>query len=152
MVGAVVAAVLMTRSTSSADTSSAARSASTSTAFPAPHPEAKAGTYPIYGMTAKQVERFTGRPTKIQGRCWLFRPTAGTQSGKPTRMVGTMSLGQPGSLAAQSDGWVKLCFWEGGFSEAYRQIPINGELLWRPWSPSGPIVDGCADPSACIPP
>jgi hypothetical protein len=152
LIGAIVAAVLLTRSTSRSAEGSVARSASTSTAFPAPHPAAAAGTYPVYGMTPKQVERFTGKPTKIQGSCWLFRPAAGTQNGKSTRMVGTMSLGEPGSIASQSNGWVKLCFWEGGFSEAYRQIPIKGELLWRPWSPSGPILDGCADPSACIPP
>ena len=152
MLGAILAAALLTRLSSSPDKSSVTRSTTTATAYPHPHPEAKAGTYPIYGMTPKQVERFTGKPTKIQGGCWLFRPTAETRNGKPTRMVGTMSLGEPGSIASQSDGWVKLCFWEGGFSEAYRQIPINGQLLWRPWSPSGPILDGCADPSACIPP
>ena len=147
-----MAAIVVTRSTSGADTSSVTRSATTANAYPHPHVMGKAGTYPIYGMTRKQVQRFTGKPTKIRGGCWLFRPAAGTQNGLPTRMVGTIVLGEPGSIASRSDGWVKLCFWEGGFSEAYRQIPIKGKLLWRPWSPGGPTVDACAAPSACIPP
>jgi hypothetical protein len=151
-IGAVVAAVVVTRSTSSAGTRPAARSVGTSTAFPAPHLETKAGTYPVYGMTPEQVERLTGKPTKVRGSCWLFRPTAGTENGKPTRMVGTMSLGQPGSIEARQNGWVKLCFWARGFSEAYRQTPIKGQLVWRPWRPGGLIVDACADPRACIPP
>jgi hypothetical protein len=152
VIGAVVAAVVVTRSTSNAGTRSADHLASASTTFPAPHLETKAGTYPTYGMTPAQVERLTGQPTEIRGSCWLFRPTAGTENGRPTRMVGTMSLGQPGSIAARQNGWVKLCFWNGGFSEASRQTPVKGQLVWTPWSPGGPIVDGCADPRACIPP
>lgn len=152
MVGAVVAAFVVTRSTSDPETSSVAQSASTSTTYPAPHPMGQAGTYPIYGMTPKQVARFTGRPMKVEGSCWLFRPTAGTQNGLPTRHVGTIVIGDPGSIAARSNGWVKLCFYENRFSEAHRQVQINGQLLWRPWDPGGPTVDACADPSACTPP
>jgi hypothetical protein len=103
-------------------------------------------------MTPKQVEHFTGRPTKIQGACWVFLPTVGTQDGQPTRFVGTMQVGFPGGTDVGSHGLVKLCFYEGEFSEAHLQLPIKGRMVWQSWSPGGPTVDGCADPSACVAP
>jgi len=144
ILGAIVAAVLVTRSSSAPSSASSARSTTI-----APSSLGKAGTYPTFGMTRNQVRQITGRPTRSQGGCWVFRPKAGTENGLPTRSVGAMSLGDPGSIAARSDGLVKLCFYDGTFSTASRQIELNGQLVWRDFSPGGPVTSSC---HPCTPP
>ena len=65
----------------------------------------------VFGMTPKQVNRAVGvRPIKIQGACWVYRSTAGTYNGLPSRRVGTLWMGQPGSIAARTADAIKLCF------------------------------------------
>ncbi|HST14129.1 MAG TPA: hypothetical protein VLJ44_04650 [Gaiellaceae bacterium] len=144
VLGAIVAAVLVTRSSTKPTAASSARSTTT-----APGSLGKAGTYPTFGMTPKQVRQITGPPTSTRGGCWVFRPKPGDENGLPTRSIGTMSLGDPGSIAARSNGLVKLCFYEGTFSTASRQIEFNGQLVWRDFSPGGPVTSTC-DP--CTPP
>jgi hypothetical protein len=51
-----------------------------------------------------------------------------------------MSLGDPGSIAARTNGLVKLCFFEGAFTTAARQYPRDGKLVWSDFSPGGPII------------
>ena len=79
----------------------------------------------------------------------MFRPKAGTENGLPTRSVGTMSLGDPGSIAARSNGLVKLCFYDGTFSTASKQIELNGQLTWTDFTPGGPVTSSC---QPCTPP
>jgi hypothetical protein len=143
VIGVISVGAWLTRSGSSPTLSQS------TTSTDSPHPLFKAGTYPTYGMTRKQVERITGPPTRVQGSCWVFRPTAEMQHGLPTRSIGSMSLAQPGSLASHWNGLVKFCFYEGGFSTATHQIPFNGQLVWRAFNPGGPILDSC---HPCTPP
>ena len=144
VIGAILAVVLVMRSGSKPSAGSLTRSTTS-----APSSLGKAGTYPTFGMTQKQVQHFTGPPTRIQGGCWVFRPKAGAENGLPTRSVGTMSLGDPGSIAARSNGLVKLCFYNSTFSTASQQIELNGELVWTDFTPGGPVTSSC-DP--CTPP
>jgi hypothetical protein len=95
------------------------------------------------------VEHITGQPMRIQGGCWLFRPKAGTENGLPTRSVGTMMIGDPGSIAARSNGLVKLCFFDGVFSTAFRRIVFQGQWVWSDFSPGGPVTSSC---QPCSPP
>jgi hypothetical protein len=80
-----------------------------------------------FGMNRSQVRRISGPPTATKGDCWLFRPRGG--------MVGSISMGAPGSIAARSSGALKLCFYVGSFSSAYRHIFYGGRWKWVEWSP-----------------
>jgi hypothetical protein len=88
---------------------------------------ASTGRAVAFGMTGRQVRRLTGPPTAARGRCWLFRPQNG--------MVGSISMGQPGSIAARSTGDLELCFYGGVLSSAFRHIYEEGRWQWNVWNP-----------------
>ena len=88
----------------------------------------------FFGMPMEKVERVAGgRPTEIQGRCLIYRPTVGTYDGLPSRKVGALWLGQPGSDAARTADAIKLCFYDGVLSEEY--IHTQTLLGWE-WVPT----------------
>lgn len=78
-----------------------------------------------YGMTHKQVEQVTGKPTIVRGNCSLFRPKDGK--------VGSLSMGLPGTPAAKSEGDLKLCFYGGLYTSATRYTLLNGKWVWTEW-------------------
>jgi hypothetical protein len=85
-----------------------------------------------FGMTRPQVRRISGPPTATRGNCWLFRPRRG--------MVGSISMGDPGSIAARSTGDLKLCFYANAFASAFRHISVDGRWKWIAWTPVLTIV------------
>jgi hypothetical protein len=92
----------------------------------------------VYGMTPRQVERLAGgEPTTIRGDCWFYKPKAGMQDGKPIRMVGSLSMGDPGSIASRTADSLKLCFYGGGLSQAFQHdsASASGPAVWFPALP-----------------
>jgi hypothetical protein len=92
-----------------------------------------------FGMTPRQVERVTGKPTSVRAGCWLFLPQHG--------MVGSISMGPPGSPAARSTGDLKLCFYGGVFSTAFRHFFSKGAWQWVAWVPHLTVLSGDSQPS-----
>jgi hypothetical protein len=114
VIAAIVVAVWLTRSPGHSGSALSGRSPEQSSASHAPKL--------TFGMTPQQVRRLTGNPTTTRGSCWLFRPEAG--------IVGSIVLGQRGSIARRSPGALKLCFYGGALSTAYRHIRFNGRWEW----------------------
>jgi hypothetical protein len=84
----------------------------------------------FFGMTMKQVERIAGgRPAGVRGRCWIYRPKVGAYNGLPSRRVGGLWLGQPGSDAARTADAIELCFYGGVLNEEY--IHTDTLLGWE---------------------
>lgn len=102
---------------------------------------AKAHGHLIYGMTAHQVLRRTGQPTKTQGSCWLFSPTK-------TGTVGSISV-QPSwsrlPYNPRTTRDLKLCFTGGAFSHGYlRGFDMHTQKwVWFPWPLT--LVHGAAN-------
>jgi hypothetical protein len=89
-------------------------------------------------MTPRQVERLAGgKPATVRGNCWFYTPTAGTFDGKPFRTVGSLSMGEPGSIASRSADALKLCFYGGGLSQAFQHdaADATGKAVWFPALP-----------------
>jgi len=121
----VLGAMRLTRSTSTPGAGLSARSAHSSPLTL------------VFGATPKHILHVAGRPTTIEGRCWIYRPKAGMEGGLPTSTVGSISLGQPGSIAARTANGLKLCFFGGTFSDAFIHSRVSSEgYRWSSFDPS----------------
>jgi hypothetical protein len=76
-------------------------------------PYADNGPSLVFGMTKQQVEHITGPPTKQQGSCLYFLPKHGKIGAIP--MANTFPAGP-------HEGYLRLCFVEGQYSSAARQV------------------------------
>lgn len=84
-----------------------------------------------FGMTPQQVRSLTGKPTKAQGACWLFKPSS-------TGMVGSISVRSSysrGPYNPRTTGDLKLCFLGGVYSYAFlREFrPHQHDWVWAGW-------------------
>jgi hypothetical protein len=123
VLAAIGAAVLLTRASGHPTPPSATLSAGSSGQNP----------HLVFGLTRQQVRRQSGPPAATRGNCWLFHPRNG--------MVGSISMGQAGSIAARSNGALKLCFVDNAFSYAFRRLYLRGRWKWTSWIPNLVIVD-----------
>ena len=80
-------------------------------------------THLVYGMTPRQVQHFAGRPRKVRGGCWYYKPTGGK--------VGLLTTGLPGTPSMTADQ-IKLCFYSGVLSFEYAHL-FTPEKGWS-WS------------------
>lgn len=84
-----------------------------------------------FGMTPRQVQHLTGKPTETRGQCWFFRPSG-------TGMVGSVSV-QPSFATVPFDprttGNLKLCFLGGAYS--YSELRAfdkrQHKWVWGAW-------------------
>jgi hypothetical protein len=79
----------------------------------------------VAGMTPQQVRHVAGRPTAVRGGCWFYRPKAGK--------VGSLSVGDPGSIAARTADLLKVCFYYGVFQQAFEHIPRSASSSRPLW-------------------
>jgi hypothetical protein len=121
MLGASVAALLMTRPAGRPGSSSAAHSG---------RPAASSARL-VFGMTPQRVRHITGEPVRTHGGCWFFQPTK-------TGTVGSISV-QPAFATALYDarttGQLELCFVGGVYSYSYLRlfIPSRHRWEWTAW-------------------
>jgi hypothetical protein len=92
----------------------------------------------VFGMTKRQVQHIAGLPATVTGRCWLYRPRSGTVASLPVRTVGSLSMGQPGSIAARTADILKLCFVGNSLSDAYQHDSKSPDAPKGAWFPVNP--------------
>jgi hypothetical protein len=76
-------------------------------------PSSSRATHLVYGMTPRQVQHFAGRPEKVRGDCWYYKPVHGK--------VGLLTTGFPGTPSMTADQ-IKLCFYSGVLAFQYSHL------------------------------